>query len=209
MKTLLIVMMMLGSTGISNHHKTNYLKPGGVSVLKVDPSVSTIGWKAEKTTGTHNGTIKIRSGSLTLWCGQLSKGSVMIDMNSIDVTDLEAPDKQKLENNLKGDNFFDAEKFPTARLEITSVNHKSAAVHRFITVLGNLTMHGVTKQLVFTVDVSKSNYDNFAAQADIVINRRDFNIATNNIKYNTFINKDIHLHVSLQASKTDEPITAL
>jgi len=208
MKTLLFSLLMLCSAGFSNGTVSNP-KPGGISVLIVDPAASTIGWKADKTTGTHNGTIKIRSGSLTLKCAQLSSGFVFIDMSSINVADLSGPDKGKLENNLKGDNFFDTGKFPLAKLDIISVNHKSSTAHHFITVLGNLNLHGVTKRIVFTADVSKSTYDDFTAQADIVINRRDFGVATSNIKYDTFIDKSIHLHVSLQANKASEQVTAL
>jgi polyisoprenoid-binding protein YceI len=208
MKTLLFSLLMLCSAGISNG-TVNSPNPGGISVLTINPASSTIDWKAEKTTGKHNGTIKIRSGSLTLRCAQLASGSVVIDMNSINVADISGSDKGKLENNLKGDNFFDTGKFPLAKLDIISVNYKSAPVHHFITILGNLNLHGVTRQVIFTADVSKSTYDDFSAQADMVINRRDFGIATGNIKYDTFIDKSIQLHVLLQASKVKEQVTSL
>jgi polyisoprenoid-binding protein YceI len=208
MKTFLFCLLILSHAGLGNR-TTNYPKPGGVSVFTVDPAVSAIGWKAEKPTGTHNGTIKIRSGSLTFYCKQLTKGSILIDMNSIVVTDLAMPDKQKLENNLKGDNFFNTGRFPLAQLDIISVNHKSESTYRFITITGNLMLHGVTKKIVFTADVSKTRDTNFIAQADIVINRRDWNIGTKNFKYDKFIYTDIHLNVLLQANKVNEPITAL
>jgi len=208
MKTLLFCLLMLGGAGL-NKTTINHPKPGGISILSVDPSASIIGWKAEKTTGKHNGTIKIQSGNLTLYCGQLSKGSVVMDMSSIDVADLNGSDKQKLENNLKGDNFFEADKFPLTILDIISVNHQSEAAYHFITITGNLTMHGVTKPIVFTARVAKSTRTDFIAQADLVINRLDFNIATNNVKYNTFINKEISLHVQLQATEAKEKITSL
>ncbi|HTD99116.1 MAG TPA: YceI family protein [Mucilaginibacter sp.] len=208
MKTLLFSLLMLCGAGISNGTVSSP-NPGGISVLTINAASSTIDWKAEKTTGKHNGTIKIRSGSLTLRCAQLASGSVFIDMNSINVADLSGPDKGKLENNLKGDNFFDTGKFPLAKLDIISVNYKSVPVHHFITILGNLNLHGVTKQVIFTADVSKSTYDDFTAQADMIINRRDFGIATSNIKYDTFIDKSIHLHILLQASKVKEQVTSL
>jgi polyisoprenoid-binding protein YceI len=208
MKTLLFCLLMLGHAGVSNH-TTNFPKPGGLSVLTVDPAASSINWEAEKTTGKHNGTIKIRSGSLTFYCQQLAKGSILIDMSSINVSDLAMPDKQKLENNLKGDNFFDTDQFPSAKLDITSVNHQSEATYHFVTITGNLMLHGVTKKVVFTADVSKIADNKFSAQADVALNRRDFNIATKNFKYDTFINTAIHLHVSLQANKANEQVTSL
>jgi len=208
MKTLFFCLLILGNSWGSKP-ENNRPAPGGISVLAVNSNLSSISWKAEKTTGSHLGTVRIQSGSLTMRCGQLDKGAVLINMGSLEVTDLSAPDKQKLENNLKGNNFFDTDKFPMARLEIVSVDHRSEKVNHFITVLSNLTVHGITKQIVFTADVSKSNYTDFAAQADIVILRRDFNIATDNIKYNTFINNNIRLHVSIQASKPAEQLSSL
>ena len=100
MKTLFFCLLMFSYAEIGKS-TTNFPKPGGVSVLTVNPAASSIDWRAEKTTGKHNGTIKIQSGSLTFYCQQLAKGSITIDMNSIVVSDLEMPDKQKLENNLK------------------------------------------------------------------------------------------------------------
>ena len=209
MKTLLISLLILTGVGFDNGTISNP-KPGGISVLTVDPAQSTVAWKAEKTTGKHLGTVKIQSGSLTMYCGQLAKGTVLIGMQTLEVTDLSAPDKQKLENNLKGDNFFDTGKFPQATLDIISVDHRSEAAHHFVTVLSNLTLHGITKQMVFTADIAKSTRTDFIGQADITINRRDFNIATDNIKYDTFIYKDIHLHVLLQANKkADEQVSSL
>ncbi|WP_426671575.1 YceI family protein [Mucilaginibacter sp. McL0603] len=207
MKTLLFCLLMLSNAGISTH-TNNYPKPGGVSVLTVDPAVSTINWKAEKPTGKHNGTIRIQSGDLVFYCKQLAKGSITIDMNSITVCDLVMLDKQKLENNLKGDNFFDTDSFPLAKLDIVSVDHRSESVYHFVTVTGNLMLHGISKKVVFTVDISKNTDTSFMAQADIKINRRDWNIATKNVKYDTFIYSDINLHVLLQANKANTQTAA-
>ena len=180
---------------------------GGISVLAVNTASSIVGWKAEKTTGTHMGTVKISSGEVVMRCGRLDAAHIRLDMSSLVVSDLSSPDKEKLEANLRGDNFFDTEKFPEAQLDITNVNHSSEKVYHFVTILANLTMHGITKQITFTADVSKSTYDAFAAEASIVISRRDWNIATRNIKYDTFIYKDIRLHVQLQASKPEPKVS--
>jgi len=182
---------------------------GGVSVLAVNTSESTVAWKAEKATGTHVGTVKIESGTLIMHCGLLSSGTVVLDMNTMTVTDLSSPDKEKLEGNFRSDYFFDSGKFPQARLDITAVNHSSEKTLHFVTILGNLTMHGITKQITFTANVSKSTVNDFAADANLVINRRDFNVATSNLRYDTFIYKDIRLHVILKASRPEPLVSSL
>src|ERR1700710_42130 len=98
----------------------------------------------------------MQSGILIFYCKQLTKGSVTIDMNSITVHDLVMPDKPKLENNLKGDNFFDTDSFPLAKLDIVSVDHRSESAYPFVTVTGNLLLHGIGKKVVFTVNISKN-----------------------------------------------------
>jgi polyisoprenoid-binding protein YceI len=208
MKKIILGLLVLVVSGFSKG-TNNSPMPGGFSVLTIDPANSNIAWKAEKPTGTHLGTIAISGGKLNFTCRQLSGGSVNIDMRSINVTDLSSPDKQKLENNLRGDNFFETEKYPQAKLDIVSVDHKSEPTYHFVTVNGNLTMHGITRRIVFTADITKNAVDQFIAQADIDIDRRDWNIATSNFKYNTLIYKTVHLHVVLQANKPNERISSL
>lgn len=180
---------------------------GGISVLAVNTASSSVGWKAEKPTGTHTGTVKIASGDLVMRCGQLNSGTITLDMSTMTVDDLSSPDKEKLEGNLRSSYFFDAVKFPEAQLQITSVNHNSEKILHFVTILANLTLHGITKQITFTADVTKSTYDAFTGEANIVINRRDWDIATGNLMYDKLIYKDIRLHVQLQASKPEPKVS--
>jgi len=52
------------------------------------------------------------------------------------------------DNHLKTADFFDTAKFPTATFVSTSVAHSATG----LTVSGNLTLHGVTKPVVLTVE---------------------------------------------------------
>jgi polyisoprenoid-binding protein YceI len=208
MKTLFFSLLILFHAW-SGKPIVKHTIPGGVTVLAVNTSESTVDWKAEKATGNHTGTVKIESGTLVMHCGLLSSGTVTLDMGTMTVTDLSSSDKQKLEGNLRSDYFFYTDKFPRAQLDITAVNHNSEKALHFITILGNLTLRGVTKRITFTANVSKSDLNNFAADANLVINRRDFNIATSNLRYDTFIYKDIHLHVILKASRPEPLVSSL
>ena len=67
----------------------------GVSgTFNIEPT-SVVEWKGSKPTGSHNGTIALKSGSFTLENGKVS-GEFVLDMNSITVTDL-TEDKGKLD----------------------------------------------------------------------------------------------------------------
>jgi len=201
MKTLLLSMLLLVNNGIANK-KTNYhpnKNTWPVSTLKVDAAQSLVSWHIEKLTGSHAGTLKVFLGQLTVQNKKITGGWIVIDMNTLDVTDLTQPDKQKLENNLKGDNFFDTGRFTVARFDITRIDYPEKGATT-ANITGNLTMHGLTKQIDFKAAILKNSASELIARADVNINRRDWNIATGNFKYDHFISPAIALHILIKAS---------
>jgi len=165
--------------------------------LKVIPEDSKVDWYAEKLTGHHKGTVNISSGTVLVAGNKLLSGSFVLDMRTITVTDLSGKDKQTLEGNFRGDYFFDAKHYPTASFEILSVSNADKSAN----IEGKLTMHGITKNIRFTADINKCTQDEFSADAKILINRRDWQIATSNMLYNTLIKPDLWLHVVIKATK--------
>src|SRR5258707_15658726 len=188
MKTLLLCMLLLVNNNSinrkSNHRVSKNASP--VSTLKVDAAQSLIGWHVTKVTGAHTGTLKVFVGQLTIQSKKLTGGYILIDMKTLEETDLNQPDKQKLETNLKGVNFFDTGRFTVARFDITEVNYSSDGDKSPVTIAGDLTMHGVTKKIDFKAFILKNNDDELIARADVNINRRDWDVATGNFKYDHF-----------------------
>lgn len=170
------------------------------STLKVDSVHSQVGWHAEKPTGTHTGNVKIFLGRLNFQGGKLSGGFILVNMQSLKVTDLVSPDKEQLEANLKGDNFFDTGRYTVARFDITNVEYVDPANLRKVIISGTLNMHGIIKKISFKTGIQKNSGTEFIAIADAAINRRDWNIATGNFKYNNFISPTITLHIMLKAA---------
>jgi len=198
MRNLILCMLLFVNGGVLNRNAS--LKPGKIISLDVNKAQSKLNWHATKPTGTHDGTIGIYSGKLNLQGKKLLGGYVLIDMPSLQVTDLKSPDKEKLENNLKGDNFFDTGKFAVARFDITNVDYVDVTDQRKVMISGNLNMHGIVKKISFKTGVQKNTSQEFIAVADAVINRRDWKIATENFKYNNFISPIITLHIVLKAA---------
>lgn len=85
------------------------------NTVTVDNAKSTIKWEGAKVGGSHNGTINLKSGSLSFENNSLVGGSFEIDMNTITNTDLEGEYKGKLEGHLKSDDFFGVATYPTAK----------------------------------------------------------------------------------------------
>lgn len=120
--------------------------------LKLDTKASTLNWTGKKVTGEHTGTIDIKSGEVTLENGTVTGGQFSIDMNSIKDNDLtDAAYNKKLITHLKSDDFFDAQKFPTADFKITSVKALTgaAAGKPNFEITGDLSIKGKSNSVTF------------------------------------------------------------
>ncbi len=161
--------------------KTNILKSALVLVVaasvvsftsisdkKVNVKESKVNWKGYKVTGEHEGTINLKEGSLTFTDNQLTGGSFVIDMTTINTTDLSGDMKGKLDGHLKSDDFFGVEKFPTASFKITSVSGKD----KLYRVTGDLTIKGITKSTSFALQMADDN----TATAAMKIDRSKFDV---------------------------------
>jgi polyisoprenoid-binding protein YceI len=114
------------------------------------------------------------SGSVTLDDGDVSKSSVTasIDMTSVD-TRVDARD-----NDLKSDKFFDVAQFPTMSFQSTKIWSTGQGT---LKMEGNLTLHGVTKDIVFDVTgptpaINQNGLMRRGAEATATLDRRDYGI---------------------------------
>ena len=140
---------------------------------KVDTSASIVNWKAYKVTGQHYGTVNLKSGALQFTDGKLTGGSFDLNMTSIKVLDMQGDMAGKLEGHLKSDDFFSAEKNPTASFVITKVGSRGTPGN--YRIAGNLTIKGITKEVKF--DATINIVDGKATgEAAIKIDRTDFDI---------------------------------
>lgn len=129
---------------------------------------STVVWKGYKVTGSHTGTIAIKSGDLEFDGETLVGGAFTIDMTSIVVTDLEGDSKASLEGHLKSDDFFGVDKYNTASLTFTSVKATGKNSYK---VTGDITIKGTTASITFDLSV----YGN-KANATLKVDRTKFNV---------------------------------
>ncbi|MEO6776110.1 MAG: YceI family protein [Kofleriaceae bacterium] len=100
---------------------------------------------------------------------------VTIDATSIDTRD------EKRDTHLRSPDFFDTEKFPTLTFKSTSVKPGGDG----LLATGNLTIHGVTKEVTLDVETpSAPNKDpwgntRIGTSATAKINRKDFGLNWN------------------------------
>ncbi len=167
------------------------------TMKKIDSGKSKINWVGKKVTGAHDGFVKISEGYLNFDGKELTSGSIIVDMNSITVTDLQpGKGKEKLEGHLKNDDFFATDKYPTANLSWKNAKSKgngTYTINGFLNIKGqtqpitlDLIMNGNTGTANFLVDRTKYDIkygsgsffdnlgdraidDNFEVKANIVL----------------------------------------
>ena len=149
------------------------------STWSIDPDHSNIGFKVKHLMvsnvngnfGKHSGTVTINDKDITK-----SKIEITIDTNSLNTN------VQKRDEHLRSADFFDVAKYPT----MTFASKKVAkAGKNKLKVTGDLTLHGVTKEVVLDVEgpskESKDPWGNIrkGAAATTKINRKDFGLIWN------------------------------
>lgn len=134
--------------------------------IKTDKSE--VVWKGYKVTGSHEGTIAIQSGSLTFEDKKLTGGEIVINMTTINTTDLEGEYKGKLDGHLKSDDFFGVANYPTATLVFEDV---TASGKNAYTVSGELTIKGKTNPVTFTISIYGSK-----ATASLKVDRTEYDV---------------------------------
>jgi len=139
---------------------------GEKKAVKVDES--TVTWKAYKVTGSHTGTIALKSGALEFDGDKLAGGEFVVDMTSISNTDLEGDYKGKLEGHLNSDDFFGTATNPTSSLVFTKVEASGKNSYK---VTGDLTIKGITKPVTFDVSIYGSK-----ATATLKVDRAAYDV---------------------------------
>jgi len=159
---------------------TSFAAVAQTSTWKIDPNHSTAQFTVRhmglsNVTGTFN---KV-TGSADMDDKDLTKSSVdaVIDVASVD-TRVEARDK-----DLRSDHFFDVAKYPTMEFKSKSVVKQGDGYK----LVGDLTMHGVTKEVSLNLDAPSSvitdPYGNLRQgfSASTSLNRKDWGLVYNNL----------------------------
>lgn len=144
----------------------------GQTNLTLNTKISSVEWVGKKVTGEHKGTISIKEGTLKINENVLVGGKVVIDMETINNTDMQGQYKGKLEGHLKSPDFFDVANHKTATLNITSVKHVDGKKY---TITGDLTIKGITKSVEFPATIEMKD-GKLGAYAEMSIDRTNYDI---------------------------------
>ena len=173
--------------------------------LHVDTERSVIRWKGTKFwgMGKHEGIVQLVSGSLTVQEAAITAGSFVIDMHTIEVTDIPKSDpipRKRLRDHLMDDDFFAVATYPTAQFTLTKI--QETETHHQIT--GDLTLRGQTHPVTFEAIFSTLSNRKVWATAQFSIDRQRWGVAYRGSRLtNDLVDDDIHLELVLVA--TAEP----
>ena len=136
-------------------------------------------------------------------------GTVVLDKvaktGSVDVTiDMKSVDTgfDNFDKHIQGPDFLDTENYPTATFKSSKVTFKG---DKPVSVEGNLTIKGVTRQVNLTVTSFEAKphpilkKDALGANATTLIKRSEFNAG----KYAPNVGDDVTLDIAIEAIKAD------
>ena len=125
--SLLIVMMIMTSLSFA---------------AEVDLNKSEVGWHGTKITGEHYGKIKLKSAKVELDGDKLKNAEFVTDMSSITADDFDSDEwRNKFLTHMKSEDFFEVEKYPTAKLVTKKIEGTK--------VTADLTIKGKTNPVTF------------------------------------------------------------
>jgi len=158
---------------------TTTSNPAATITWKLDPAHSHAEFKIK-----HMMISNVR-GSFSGLSGTLTEHPTDKTLSSIDaaveIGSISTGDAQR-DGHLKSADFFDAEKFPTMTFKSTAVHPNGDGGYK---VTGDLTIHGVTRQQIFTVEgpsePAKDPWGNtrIGLSATTKINRKDYGLSWN------------------------------
>lgn len=152
----------------------------GSGEYTLDAQNSVLRWEGKKTLiagYVDTGVINIKEGKLTMADGKIISGQFIIDMNTITGEKTGKKSGESfLTNHLKSPDFFDAEKFPTSELVISSVQPLDPKTANQYQVNGNLNIKGITNPITFTAEIYQTAAGELRALGKIELDRTLWNV---------------------------------
>jgi len=167
-------------------------------VYKFDQSHSTIGFAVHQFLGTTHGKFKKFDGKIDIDREHPENSSVTarIDVRSIDTGIV------KRDNHLRSEEFFAVEKYPEITFKNRSVKQTGPQAGD---IVGDLTMHGVTKPITLHVKLISSPNETKQTRWSVTtdpLKRRDFNLifapAAENM---SGISQTVAVNIEIEASR--------
>jgi polyisoprenoid-binding protein YceI len=180
----------------------------GISFV-VDTNDSKIKFTGNGVGKNHAGNFKVSSGSVSVQDNKITGGSFDINIKSLDLEEQGEMFDKKLRPHLLSGDFFDAEKFGTAKFEITGVspyehNDKDTSIvdGANFNISGNLTIKGETRNITFPARIELDE-NTLKGKANFDIDRTQWKMNYGNDKTlgDKFISETVNIELDLKGQR--------
>lgn len=165
----------------------------------IDPGSSLLLWQGDMMgMYSHEGTLSITSGTITITEGSIISGAVEVDMNSITPTDDNYPEdkpKEKLVGHLSSEEFFDTKNYPTASVVFNDIVDGQGKV--------DLTIRGITNSEEVHDVYFEEHEGSVVAKATISFDRSKYNVSFVHPMEEMVVSNDIKITVKLRGGSND------
>lgn len=142
--------------------------------FRIQPEASEITFRATSRLMNADGHFSRFSGDVMVDPAVLTTARITL---TIDAASLDSGIEMR-DNHLRSSDFFDVARFPTVAFQSVRIE----AAGRRATVVGRLTLHGVTREIAVPIDVQITNTA-LVASGEFIVNRGEYGI-----NYNSFVN---------------------
>jgi polyisoprenoid-binding protein YceI len=174
----------------------------------VDTSESRIKFTGYGVGKNHPGKFRLISGNVSVNNNKVTGGNFLIDIRSMEMEQKGEMFEKKLRPHLLSGDFFDAEKFGTAKFEITGCepyepNDKDTSIVKGanFNISGNLTIKDQTRNITFPAKVDLDD-NTLKGKADFDIDRTQWKMNYGNDKTlgDKFISEKVNVELDLEAT---------
>ena len=166
---------------------------------QIDKTKSVVRWIGRTPVKFHDGTINIQEGNFSVDDNGILNGNIIIDMESINCTDLSGGGKKSLEEHLMNDDFFSVNKFKTSKINISSEMKPNNGLIDF---KGNLEIKNISNPISFKSSISKTPEGKYTASSKLTFDRSMYNVKYKSKSFfddlgDKFINDDIEIELEI------------
>ncbi len=174
---------------------------------EIDPAHSQVTFSVRHMMiSTVKGQFKVLSGHLHI--DEQNPANSWVDAQ-VETASIDTRDANR-DGHLQSPDFFDAAQYPTISFKSTKVEHKGGSEYD---VIGDFTMHGVTKPVTFKAEYAGQGKNPWGLQvaglnAVAKVNRKDWGLNWNQALESggILVSEEVKIEIDLQAAYKDAPV---
>ncbi len=219
MKKIFLSVLIIGaflSSCSTNGKKAETKDAKEVKIVKNNQTISFqtikngsyINWRATHLGGVQEryGKVYFKKAKILVNEGRISNASILIDMSTLTVESFPegAEEIAKLTGHLKSPDFFNIEKYPYSKFELTGVQESNGDYNSLVT--GNLTILDVTKSISFNANINISDNEVSIKSENFSVDRKNWGLTyntegTKGVPVDYLISDDISFTINLILTK--------